>query len=145
MLIRRATASDAAEVAEIYLAARAAGLREVAWAHGPDEVRNWVADWLVPNTAVWLADPGDGIAGYAALSPGWVEQLYLRPGRWRRGIGSALMRHAQALHPDGLQLWCFQINHRARAFYLSHGFREQSRTDGDNEEREPDMLFAWTP
>ena len=41
---------------------------------------------------------------------------------------------------DSLQLWTFQVNDRARAFYARHGFREVELTDGaTNEEHEPDV------
>ena len=43
-----------------------------------------------------------------------------------------------------LQLWAFQRNENALAFYKSQGFRLVKTTDGrDNEEHEPDALFAW--
>ncbi|HEY0421491.1 MAG TPA: GNAT family N-acetyltransferase [Acetobacteraceae bacterium] len=145
MLIRPAVPADAAEVAEIHLAARAAALPGVRWAHDAEDVRHWVATALVPGGGVWMAEQG-GIAGYMALEGDMIGHLYLRPERWRRGIGTALLNHAKALRPDGLRLWCFQVNARARAFYQAHGFVAARFTDGaDNEEREPDILYAWRP
>ncbi len=47
---------------------------------------------------------------------------------------------------DGLELWTFQVNARARRFYERHGFVEVDRTDGGhNEERQPDVRYAWRP
>jgi len=44
-----------------------------------------------------------------------------------------------------LQLWTFQRNTAAIAFYEKNGFRTVRKTDGaTNEEREPDILFEWT-
>ena len=44
-----------------------------------------------------------------------------------------------------LRLWVFQKNTAALAFYRARGFREVERTDGSrNEEREPDVLLAWS-
>jgi len=44
-----------------------------------------------------------------------------------------------------LQLWTFQRNARARAFYEKRGFALVRLTDGaDNEEGEPDALYLWT-
>ena len=34
-------------------------------------------------------------------------------------------------------------NARARAFYERQGFQPVSRTDGDNEEQLPDILYRW--
>lgn len=154
--LRPATAADADAVADIDLAARAAALPTVRWAHTPDEVRAWIAAVLLPRGGVWLAERDGRPAGYMALhqqaaahqeaTPGqaWVEQLYIHPAHWRQGLGTALLAHAKALHPAGLRLWCFQVNAAARAFYAAHGFAALVHTDGaGNEEREPDSLYAW--
>ena len=46
---------------------------------------------------------------------------------------------------SALQLWAFQRNTAARAFYEAHGFTVQRLTDGSgNEEGEPDVLYAWS-
>jgi GNAT superfamily N-acetyltransferase len=93
-----------------------------------------------------VAEEAGVVLGYLALHDDFVAQLHLRPGYWRRGIGGTLMRHAKRLRPDGLRLWCFQVNIRARAFYAAHGFGIVEFTDGSrNEEQEPDILFAWRP
>ena len=55
------------------------------------------------------------------------------------------MELAQRESGGALQLWTFQVNVRARAFYRHHGFREVELTDGRaNEEREPDVRLEWT-
>jgi GNAT superfamily N-acetyltransferase len=73
------------------------------------------------------------------------EDRYVEPDAQRSGIGSALLEAAKTRRPAGLRLWVFQRNHAARAFYAQHGFAEVELTDGaDNEEREPDVLLAWT-
>jgi hypothetical protein len=45
--------------------------------------------------------------------------------------------------PEGLQLWTFASNASAQRFYERHCFVETRRTDGDNEEGAPDILYAW--
>ena len=118
----------------------------IRWAHTALEDRWWVANILLPQEEVWVAEEGGIVLGFLALHDGWVSQLYLRPGAWRRGIGSTLLAHAKALRPDGLRLWCFQVNARGRAFYEHHGFAVERMGDGsENEEREPDILYAWAP
>lgn len=144
MTIRAATLADAATIAAIDRAARDAALPTVRWAHPPAEVHAWIAETLLPRGGVWLAEGGGKALGYMALHRGWVDQLYIHPDHWRQGAGSALLRHARALHPAGLRLWCFQVNTRARAFYEAQGFVVLEHTDGAaNEEHEPDMLYAW--
>jgi putative acetyltransferase len=44
-----------------------------------------------------------------------------------------------------IDLWCFEENLAARAFYASCGFVEVGRTDGSgNSEKRPDIHFRWT-
>jgi GNAT superfamily N-acetyltransferase len=144
LTLRPASPPDAGTVADIDLASRAAALPTVQWAHPPNEVRDWIARVLLPRGGVWLAERAGQTAGYMALHEDWVEQLYIHPAHWRGGIGSALLAHAKALRPAGLRLWCFQVNAPARAFYEAHGFAALVHTDGaGNEEREPDILYAW--
>ena len=148
MIIRRATAADSAVVAEVSTTSRHAAMPTVRWAHTAEEDRWWVANVLLPGEEVWVAEEAGVVLGFLALHDdddgAWVSQLYLRPGVWRRGIGSALLAHAKGLRPGGLRLWCFQVNARGRAFYERHGFTVDRMTDGaDNEEREPDILYVW--
>lgn len=150
MLIRRATAADADDIAAISTGARHAAMPTIRWPHSAEEDRWWVANLLLPKEEVWVAEQAGAILGFLALdrdeAGDWVSQLYLRPGHWRQGRGTALLDHAKALRPAGLRLWCFQVNARARAFYERHGFVIDHMTDGaTNEEREPDMLFVWRP
>jgi GNAT superfamily N-acetyltransferase len=73
-----------------------------------------------------------------------LDQLYLKPGHYRRGIGSQLMAKAKERSPRRLHLFCFQRNLRARAFYESHGFVIADLNDGSrNVEGEPDILYVW--
>ncbi|QKJ19734.1 GNAT family N-acetyltransferase [Microbacterium hominis] len=111
-----------------------------------DEV--WVAEVLLPGSDVIVAiDPlnEDNVLAVMALTPGWIEQLYVATAQQRRGLGSRLLRHAQSTTVASLHLWTFQRNLAARAFYERHGFAEMRRTTGENEEREPDVLYEWNP
>lgn len=149
MIIRRATPDDAGVVAAISTTSRHAAMPTIRWPHTAEEDRWWVANILLSQEEVWVAE-ADGVVGFLALhhddDGDWISQLYLRPGTWRQGVGSALMAHAKALRPGGLRLYCFQVNARGRAFYEHHGFVVERMGDGaDNEEREPDILYAWAP
>jgi GNAT superfamily N-acetyltransferase len=52
--------------------------------------------------------------------------LYVDPGTWRRGVGSALLEAAEAEAAARgyaqLSLWTFAENERARSFYQRHGW-----------------------
>ena len=82
-------------------------------------------------------------SGVLALSPGWVNHLYIATSAQGQGVGSRLLRLAQETTTEDLQLWAFQRNTRARGFYERRGFVEVRSTDGDNDEREPDVLYRW--
>jgi putative acetyltransferase len=110
--------------------------------HTAQEDRDYFASVLFPGGDIWVADVAGEIVGYCASPPGWVQHLYVHPAYQHRGIGSALLAKAIEGNKD-VQLWTFVRNERARAFYAHHGFREVSRTDGDNEEKEPDVLMRW--
>ncbi|MER7395953.1 GNAT family N-acetyltransferase [Streptomyces sp. NPDC000151] len=146
-VLRRAGATDAAGVAEVWLRSYAAALPGVRRAHADDAVRAWFREVVVPERETWVADAGGEIAGMMVLhGPDELDQLYLAPERRGQGLGDRLVALAKERRPAGLALWTFQANRPAQRFYLRHGFRERLRTDGrDNEEREPDIRYVWTP
>jgi GNAT superfamily N-acetyltransferase len=145
--IRRGGAREARAAADLYLRARAAALRAgsiPAGVHDDDDVRDHFASHIVEACELWVADHDGALAGILVLDGGFVDQLYVEPGLTGRGIGSALLAVAKRERPQGLRLWTFQSNTGARRFYERHGFVEVRRTDGrDNEERAPDVLYAY--
>ena len=144
IVIREARPEDAGVIAEIWLASFKATYGFPP-AHPDDDVRAWVADVLLPETDTWIAEEERGVAnGFISIGEGSIEQLYVSPGWTGRGIGSRLVRLAQARRPAGLELWTFQVNDGARRFYERHGFRAVELTDGaGNEERQPDVRYVW--
>lgn len=144
--IRRGTTADARAAADLWLRARAAGGDAIPPpAHSADEVREWFAGHVTANLELWLAElPDAGLAGILVLGDGLVEQLYVEPGLTGRGIGADLLTFAKRRQPAGLRLWTFASNRGAQRFYERHGFAEVRRTDGDNEEEAPDILYAWS-
>ncbi len=97
------------------------------------------------GTAELIVAEVDGdVAGFLAPSPdGFVTALYLASSARGQGIGARLIDMAKERRPTGLSLWTFEANMDARRFYGRHGFVEQRRTAGDNEERLPDVLLRW--
>ena len=144
--IRRASAGDGATVAEIYLAAIRSELPYLHLVHTDVQVRAWFQDYVLPTRRVLLAIAGDEIVGFAAVDQGHLDHLYLRPDRLRSGVGSALLDAAKGHSPQGLELFVFQRNAAARAFYRRHGFVPVAYGSGAaNEEHEPDLRMRWTP
>ena len=136
--------------------------------HTDDDVRGWIRDEIVARAETWVAveaplsSAGGGaaggvaggsvaaargaVAGFMTLGESELDQLYVRPGSWGRGIGSRLLSLALTRRPGGLGLYTFQVNDRARAFYERHGFTIVDLDDGArNEERQPDIRYRWTP
>jgi ribosomal protein S18 acetylase RimI-like enzyme len=143
MKIRAARPDDAGAIAEASIAARAE-MTYLPRLHTDDEDRGYFRDHVVAELEVWVAELEGEIAGFVALEDDLVEHLYVAPPAQGRGIGSALLAHAKARRPEGLQLWVFQQNLGARRFYERHAFELVRLTDGTtNEEREPDALYAW--
>jgi GNAT superfamily N-acetyltransferase len=142
--LRRATIEDAGAVGDVFLASFHATYA-FPLAHSDDEVRAWLRDRLIPNSEVWVALEDARVVAMMALTPGWLEQLYVAPDRLGRGIGARLLGVAKRRQPDGLQLWTFQVNERARRFYESHGFVAVEQTEDSNQEQQPDVRYIWDP
>lgn len=145
LTLRPATGPDLPAIAEVYLASRDAAYPAVPrGVHPPEQVRAWVAGWDLTAWEVWLAEARGEVLGFAALEQDWLHSLYVRPGAWGQGIGTALLDLVRARRPDGFCLWVFETNTAARAFYARHGLVALERTDGTgNEERSPDLRMAW--
>lgn len=146
VVVRRAAGTDAAAIANVWLAAFAATY-DFPHAHTDDDVRRWIRDDLLRETETWVAvDPDGRIAGFMSLTTDFLDQLYVRPGRTGRGIGSRLVDLAKTLRPGGLDLYTFQANAGARRFYERQGFVVVDLDDGTrNEERQPDVRYGWRP
>ena len=99
---------------------------------------------LLCRGETWVARLDGHVVGFLTLIGDDLDQLYLRPGHYRRGIGSLLLTKAKERSAGRLHLFTFQRNERARAFYEAHGFRIVNLSDGSrNEEGEPDVLYEW--
>jgi GNAT superfamily N-acetyltransferase len=143
-LLRRAAAADAMEVAEVFLAARRDALSFVPVLHSDDETRRWISSVVMIRCEVWVAILDDRIVGFLSVAGDLLDQLYVRPGFYRQGIGDRLLAKAKEMSPQRLHLFTSQRNKRARAFYEARGFVPIDFGDGArNEEREPDVLYEW--
>jgi GNAT superfamily N-acetyltransferase len=108
----------------------------------------WHALLEGPAVTLLLAEDGGDLLGLTACgesrdpdagaTAGEVRSFFVAPGRWRRGVGRALMDAAlEDLRERGYAeatVWSFAANDRANAFYEAHGFRS------DGAERRQD---AW--
>ncbi|MEJ6395262.1 GNAT family N-acetyltransferase [Gymnodinialimonas sp. 2305UL16-5] len=110
--------------------------------HSPQSVRAHYRDEVFAKRDLYVA--GDPPEGFMALDrdAALITALYLARSARGRGLGKRFLDLAKAGR-DRLDLWTFVANRPAQAFYRREGFTEIRRSDGDNEEGLPDILFRW--
>lgn len=145
--LRNATADDGPDVGEIYL-------RSFQWtyeatpvrlAHPPSDVRRWAREILLTEHAVTVAVCAGIVVGFSAEKPGWLDQLYVDPAWAGRGVGDQLLRNVKNRQAQGFDLWTFEANRRACAFYERHHLVGIEHGDGSgNEEGQPDIRYRWS-
>lgn len=148
MILRRATAEDAATVCEVYLSSHKTFLPYAPLAHTDEEVQDYIAHTLIEKAEVIVAELDGRILGLLALDRhegiGWIEQLYLHPSVVGQGIGSQLLGLAKTRLGPPIRLYTFQANKGARRFYERYGFQAIEFGDGSgNEQNCPDVCYEW--
>jgi GNAT superfamily N-acetyltransferase len=143
-VLRRATTSDAAAIADVLTAARAAQ----PWfppLHSADETHSFVRDRLLPDHDTWVVEKNGRVVAFAAIHGDLLGHLFVHPDAQRSGIGTALLEHTQRLLPDGYSLWTHQAS-EACAFYEARGLVAVEFTDGATTmEKLPDVRYEWRP
>ncbi|MDD1780100.1 GNAT family N-acetyltransferase [Enterovibrio sp. ZSDZ35] len=112
--------------------------------HSLESHRYYLNRILAPSHRIFVAveKTSDTVLGMMAMDSKHISQLYIHPDHQCRGIGSALVELAQE-NAERLQLYTFEINLPARAFWEKHGFIEQEIGQHDNEEGLSDILCEW--
>lgn len=113
--------------------------------HSHDDVIRHHRDFVFTNRTVTVVEgPQASVQGFAATSSdGFITGFYLARHARRKGLGKMILNHIKDRSPGGLNLWTFVANSGARTFYEREKFKEIRRTEGENEENLPDILFAW--
>ena len=143
MPLRPAQPADAPAITRVFQAAREHSLPFLPVLHTDEEDHAFFAE-ASSRRRVTVAEVDGAVVAFLALDDDEIDHLYVLPDHHRQGLGSALLRAAQAARPR-LELWVFQRNTDAIAFYEAHGFAIVEVTDGaDNDEREPDYRMAWS-
>jgi GNAT superfamily N-acetyltransferase len=114
--------------------------------HSRDAIEAMFEPSLLDRRTVFVAETDGAVAGYLSLAPeGLVAALYLAPDARGQGAGKALMDHAKASHPEGLELTVFEPNEGARRFYAREGFVPvPDGRETDTEEGLPTLRLRWT-
>jgi ribosomal protein S18 acetylase RimI-like enzyme len=152
--VRQAVETDAAAIAGIHVRGWRAAYRGLV----PDTLldglsierreRGWRG--LIAGTrgssATHVGELDGHVAGFCSVvaptrddgAPPWTAEiaaLYVEPGRWRGGVGAALLERALAdLARDGWRratLWVLEHNEPAIAFYRRFGFAADGATQDD--------------
>lgn len=123
MKVRPAAAADVTALAELAARAYRAGfagiLEEEALAirHAGFFRERFVSGWEL----ITVAADGERLLGFAQVTDGHIDMLFVAPDVVRRGVGAALLQHAERNGATSLE--CFRDNAGARAFYERHGWR----------------------
>lgn len=146
--IRPAVASDATEITRIFLSSFRQFVQGVTLAHSDEQVSEWIPNGLLKTQDVRVAVRDGAVVGMMALTThdgmGWINQLYLDPRVVGQGIGKQFVELAKATLGAPIRLYTFQVNAKARRFYMRNGFHEIAYGDGsENDEKSPDVLLEW--
>ena len=127
--------------ARIFRQARIAGLPFLSHPYSEANIAEYLQKEILPTGVTTVAILDDRTVGYCVVAGDWLEQLYIMPEAWSKGVGTALLDQALAGN-DYIQLWVFQKNLRARKFYERRGFVMVELTHGaNNMEHEPDARY----
>lgn len=125
--IRPATRADASELLRIrddaIVAVRIVGVAQDLvrrWAEGRD-IR-WMVN-TIRDRETWAGTIDEKIVSWIAIENDRVEGLYTDPRHSARGIGSSLLRFAEAVFKDrGVEIISLEASANAESFYRKRGF-----------------------
>jgi len=113
--------------------------------HSVDNHLDFLRTKLVKSNTVYLAidQRSDLVVGIMAIHGTELNQLYIHVDYQRIGIGTRMLNLAKKLSPGKLQLYTFEVNSGAQAFYEQHGFVIIGRGH-ENQEGLSDIRYEWT-
>lgn len=147
MEIRKATTADIPVIASLHIEGwkgAYGGIVDQSYLDGlsvEQRIKDWTEWMTAGESEVFLAEEDGKPAGFVVIgrtktpppgsSPirpshsGEIYALYLHPDFWRKGIGTALIKHAARELKDRKHstvcLWVLDKNERAKAFYQKMG------------------------
>lgn len=146
MVIRPTGAGDAAQLADVHIAASEEAYADLLpaeffasrWRNRDDRVEQWAQILRDPGHTVLVAEEDAGrLVGFVCLGPGRDEpqlglptaevwSLYVMASAHGAGIGYTLL--TEALGPNDAYLWVLDGNQRAVRFYKRQGFEFDGTT-----------------
>jgi GNAT superfamily N-acetyltransferase len=132
LLVRVATPADAPRAVEL-LCSSITELCVLDHKNDPATLERWLSNKTPSNLEKWTVDPDNFVVvaefagelvGIGLLrTPGRINLCYMRPGRTRLGIGSAILERLEVRAREwGLPEIVLTSTVNARPFYERHGF-----------------------
>jgi putative acetyltransferase len=119
-MIRQATPTDFAELAEIFHDASLISHPFIDPEFIVTEKHRLQNEHLPLGEAYVYAHSG-AIQGFISMTRNHINGLFVRADHQRTGIGTKLLRHVKERH-DNIKLRCFVDNYQAQRFYHAQGF-----------------------
>ena len=107
------------------------------------EDQNYFQDHILKENQLWVVQVNNHPVAFMAMNGDFIDQLYIHPDYWRRGIGQRLIEFARERSPEHLWLYTLQVNMNARAFYEKNGFVAEKFGVSPPPESEPDVEYHW--
>jgi GNAT superfamily N-acetyltransferase len=107
------------------------------------EDQEYFQNQILRKNKIWVVEMRKCSIAFMAMEYDFIDQLYVHPDHWRRGIGEALLGFARERYPEHLWLYTLQVNVNARAFYEKNGFLAEKFGVSPPPESEPDVEYHW--
>jgi len=98
---------------------------------------------ILTENQVWVVEVNNRPIAFMAMKDDFIDQLYIHPNYWRKGVGTALLKFAHERSPSHIWLYTLQVNVNARAFYEKNGFIAEKFGISPAPESEPDVEYHW--
>jgi GNAT superfamily N-acetyltransferase len=109
------------------------------------EDREYFKNHILQKDQVWVWEENQISLAFLALRHDFIDQLYVHPDAWWKGIGTQLLDFARTLSPNHLWLYTLQVNQQARSFYEKNSFVAEKFGTSPPPENEPDVEYHWRP
>lgn len=138
-MIRKFKKSDTDAVMRLWLEGNTEAhsfIKPEYWVNNYDFVRS-----ALESAEIYVYEQEGEPVGFAGISGGYIEGIFVDKSYRSRGIGRSLIRFLKEKYP-ALSLKVYKKNLRALSFYLREGFSvAEIGTDEDTEEAEFTLVF----
>lgn len=118
---------------------RALGQKEI---HPFDDHVFFLNNILSKDNKIYIAVDNNKVVGIVAFNDYELNQLYIHVDYQGIGLGKRLLDLAKENSKGRLELYTFEVNHKAQRFYENNGFVIIGR-GFENEENLDDIKYEW--